>query len=723
MTAGGGRRLLVVDTATTTAVIALGTPDGALIASRSWVAGYRHGEELLAQIEGLLADGGVRRAALGGLVVGHGARGVHGAAGGIATVKGLAYALDLPVVGVPTGEALLAAAAARGVGRRRGSADSASSWSSRPAPSDRVLTRPGTPPRILPGGEPPDLGPGERLVAVDLDGREADGGGRARRGRPGRARRRRCSPRVPTRLRERGGDDLARLVPEYVTLPRGRRCRSRPPTAGSPSARTRRRPATGAARVTDRLRRSARWGSADLQAVQRIEHASFTTPWPPQAYRQELETNRLAHYLVGQLGDEVVAYGGIWLMVDEAHITTFAVHPALPAPADRGAAAARDARPVASTATPARRRSRSACRTSPRGGCTRSTASGPSGIRPRYYSDNQEDALIMTTEPLGVAGDGRPRRAAAGGARRVRPRRRSSPTTSRPAPAAPTSPTRRRPGRARRDRTGRAERAADPGGRVELRRDRRRARRGRAADPRQRRREPDRAPRADGRHRARGGGARPPALDRAGARRGARDRRREHAGRRRRRRHLRDRARRLAAGRHQRRQVARLGARQAAVPVNHLEGHVYAGWLLDPGEAEHEAPPFPLVALVVSGGHTFLVEMRDHLDYRLLGQTVDDAAGEAFDKVGRLLGLGYPGGPAISRAAEGAKAKDRVFPRAWLRRHLRPQLLGAQDRGPPDRRPRRGPTRACRPTSARGACPSPSSPSSRGGSRTRWSTC
>jgi N6-L-threonylcarbamoyladenine synthase len=102
------------------------------------------------------------------------------------------------------------------------------------------------------------------------------------------------------------------------------------------------------------------------------------------------------------------------------------------------------------------------------------------------------------------------------------------------------------------------------------------------------------------------------------------------------------------------------------VPVNHLEGHVYAGWLLDPGEAEREAPPFPLVALVVSGGHTFLVEMRDHLDYRLLGTTVDDAAGEAFDKVGRLLGLGYPGGPAISLAAAGAVRRDRVFPRAWL---------------------------------------------------------
>ncbi len=102
------------------------------------------------------------------------------------------------------------------------------------------------------------------------------------------------------------------------------------------------------------------------------------------------------------------------------------------------------------------------------------------------------------------------------------------------------------------------------------------------------------------------------------------------------------------------------------VGVNHLEGHVAAAWLLDPGEPEREAPPFPLVALVVSGGHTFLVEMRDRLSYRLLGQTVDDAAGEAFDKVGRLLGLPYPGGPAIQRAAEVATSRDRVFPRAWL---------------------------------------------------------
>ena len=101
------------------------------------------------------------------------------------------------------------------------------------------------------------------------------------------------------------------------------------------------------------------------------------------------------------------------------------------------------------------------------------------------------------------------------------------------------------------------------------------------------------------------------------------------------------------------------------IGVNHLEGHVYAAWLADLG-TDPPLPAFPLVALVVSGGHTFLVSMTDHLQYRLLGTTVDDAAGEAFDKVGRLLGLGYPGGPAIQRAAAGATSRDVAFPRAWL---------------------------------------------------------
>jgi N6-L-threonylcarbamoyladenine synthase len=101
------------------------------------------------------------------------------------------------------------------------------------------------------------------------------------------------------------------------------------------------------------------------------------------------------------------------------------------------------------------------------------------------------------------------------------------------------------------------------------------------------------------------------------------------------------------------------------VGVNHIEGHIYANWLTDVGAGDPlpREPEFPLLCLVVSGGHTQLVLMADHGRYTLLGQTVDDAAGEAFDKVGRLLDLPYPGGPAISAAAEGAHAITR-FPRA-----------------------------------------------------------
>lgn len=101
------------------------------------------------------------------------------------------------------------------------------------------------------------------------------------------------------------------------------------------------------------------------------------------------------------------------------------------------------------------------------------------------------------------------------------------------------------------------------------------------------------------------------------------------------------------------------------VAVNHIEGHIYANWLTDADAASPvpAEPEFPLLCLVVSGGHTQLVLMRDHGSYLLLGQTVDDAAGEAFDKVGRLLDLPYPGGPAISAAAAGATPATR-FPRA-----------------------------------------------------------
>jgi len=137
----------------------------------------------------------------------------------------------------------------------------------------------------------------------------------------------------------------------------------------------------------------------DLDAVQDIERRSFRTPWPAHAYRTELETNRLAHYLVARVSGQVVGYGGMWVMVDEAHITTFAVDPdwrrqgigerLLLALLDL--ATGRNAREatleVRLSNLPARR-------------LYEKYGFRPVGLRPRYYSDDNEDALIMTTEPL-----------------------------------------------------------------------------------------------------------------------------------------------------------------------------------------------------------------------------------------------------------------------------------------------------------------------------------
>ncbi|MBM3925020.1 MAG: tRNA (adenosine(37)-N6)-threonylcarbamoyltransferase complex transferase subunit TsaD [SAR202 cluster bacterium] len=107
-----------------------------------------------------------------------------------------------------------------------------------------------------------------------------------------------------------------------------------------------------------------------------------------------------------------------------------------------------------------------------------------------------------------------------------------------------------------------------------------------------------------------------------------------------------------------------LGLNVPMVGINHLEGHIYAAWLekekpdLDPG--------FPLLCLIASGGHTDLVLMSGHGQYRLLGRTRDDAAGEGFDKAARILGLGFPGGPEIQKAAQGSQPNLKL-PRAWLK--------------------------------------------------------
>lgn len=130
-----------------------------------------------------------------------------------------------------------------------------------------------------------------------------------------------------------------------------------------------------------------------------------------------------------------------------------------------------------------------------------------------------------------------------------------------------------------------------------------------------------------------------------------------------------------------------LGSGLPLVGVNHLEAHIYSAWLNWPpvsGGAEGGSikaggtkaggmnadmtpePRFPIVALIVSGGHTELVFMPDHLHYQRLGATLDDAAGEAFDKVARLIGLAYPGGPSIQKGSEGGNPRRFAFPRAWL---------------------------------------------------------
>ncbi|MBN2385465.1 MAG: tRNA (adenosine(37)-N6)-threonylcarbamoyltransferase complex transferase subunit TsaD [Anaerolineales bacterium] len=109
-----------------------------------------------------------------------------------------------------------------------------------------------------------------------------------------------------------------------------------------------------------------------------------------------------------------------------------------------------------------------------------------------------------------------------------------------------------------------------------------------------------------------------------------------------------------------------LGTGLPLVGVNHLEGHIYSAWVHSAEQIPPPEPQFPLMALLVSGGHTELNLMEDHLTYKRLGATRDDAAGEAFDKVARLLGLPYPGGPSVQQAAEEGDPLAFKFPRAWL---------------------------------------------------------
>jgi N6-L-threonylcarbamoyladenine synthase len=102
------------------------------------------------------------------------------------------------------------------------------------------------------------------------------------------------------------------------------------------------------------------------------------------------------------------------------------------------------------------------------------------------------------------------------------------------------------------------------------------------------------------------------------------------------------------------------GDNKPLIGVNHIEGHIYANFLTNPNIE------LPVVCLIVSGGHTTLVKIENHGEYDFLGQTRDDAAGEAFDKIARALGYGYPGGPQIEQHAKGGNPEAIELPRAWL---------------------------------------------------------
>ena len=212
---GRNQAILAIDTALRSVVVAIARIDGTPLAETTWVAGYRHGETLLPTIKRVLGESNVRRSRLRGFVVGTGPGAFTGLRVGLATAKGLARALGQPIVGISTGEALIEAA-----GSVTGDPVEGIVLLLPAGPSDRVLVRHGETPTLLPGGTDPELAADERLVAVDLEDRApADAlalGEAAARGLGAVLLR-----RGGERLRAGDADDLARLVPEYVTLPRG----------------------------------------------------------------------------------------------------------------------------------------------------------------------------------------------------------------------------------------------------------------------------------------------------------------------------------------------------------------------------------------------------------------------------------------------------------------------------------------------------------------------
>jgi tRNA threonylcarbamoyladenosine biosynthesis protein TsaB len=212
-----GGPLLAIDTSGTRALVALGEAGGAVIEECRWPAGFRHGEELLTRTDELLRSRGVAMANLGGIVVGTGPGAFTGMRVGLATAKALAHGLGIPIAGVATSEALLEAArSSSGPGAPAATATLALLLPA--GPSDRVLALRGLA-TLVRGGEDPVIGPEISLVAVDLAGRAPQEalalGALAEQGLAT------ALLRLGAARLAAGGDDVAVLVPEYVTLPRG----------------------------------------------------------------------------------------------------------------------------------------------------------------------------------------------------------------------------------------------------------------------------------------------------------------------------------------------------------------------------------------------------------------------------------------------------------------------------------------------------------------------
>jgi tRNA threonylcarbamoyl adenosine modification protein YeaZ len=207
------RRILAIDTSGTNAMVALGEADGTLITERRWVAGYRHGEELLTRIDEMLTTSATPMAELGGIVVGTGPGAFTGLRVGLATAKALARGLGVAIAGVPTSEALLH------TGGLAEEVEGRQAVLLLPAgPSDRVVVAGGRAQMIRGGEELPD-DPGQVLVAVDLPGRAPEDA--LARGALAEAGLAAAMLALGVRRLASGGDDVALLVPEYVSLPRG----------------------------------------------------------------------------------------------------------------------------------------------------------------------------------------------------------------------------------------------------------------------------------------------------------------------------------------------------------------------------------------------------------------------------------------------------------------------------------------------------------------------